>query len=49
MGRQVVALGSWRLSSDGLTGPSRVHAARDPSQAAEIALRLAAAGPAEPA
>ena len=49
MGRHVVTLGSWRLESDQRpTGP-RVHRARDPREAATLALRLAAEGPSEPA
>lgn len=49
MGRQVVALSSWRVESDHrLTGP-RVHPVRDPREAAALALRFAAEGPAAPA
>jgi uncharacterized protein (TIGR00725 family) len=49
MGRDVVALSSWRLESEHRIGGPRVHRARDPREAAAMALRLAAAGPAEPA
>lgn len=48
MGREVVALGSWRVESEHRIGGPRVHRARDPREAAAMALRLAAAGPAEP-
>jgi uncharacterized protein (TIGR00725 family) len=49
MGRHVVALSSWRVESQHRLGGPRVHRARDPREAASIALRLAAQGPAEPA
>jgi hypothetical protein len=48
MGRHVVALSSWRVESEHRLGGPRVHRARDPREAAAMALRLAAAGPAEP-
>jgi len=48
MGRQVVTLSSWRVESDDRIGGPRVHRARDPREAAEMALRLAAAGPDAP-
>ena len=46
MGREVVALSSWRVESDHRLGGPRVHRARDPREAVALALRLAAAGPA---
>lgn len=49
MGRHVVALSSWRIESDHRLGGPRMHRARDPREAAEIALRLAREGPHEPA
>ena len=49
MGRHVVALSSWRLESDQRIGGPRVHRARDPHSAANLALRLASEGPMEPA
>jgi uncharacterized protein (TIGR00725 family) len=49
MGRHVVALSSWRVESDHRLGGPRVHRARDPREAAAMALRLAEAGPAQPA
>jgi uncharacterized protein (TIGR00725 family) len=49
MGRHVVALSSWRIESDQRLGGPRMHRARDPREAAEIALRLAREGPHEPA
>jgi uncharacterized protein (TIGR00725 family) len=49
MGRHVVALSSWRVESEHRLGGPRVHRARDPREAATLALRLAAAGPLEPA
>lgn len=49
MGRHVVTLSSWRLESDHRMGGPRVHRARDPHDAASLALRLAAEGPHEPA
>ncbi len=48
MGRNVVALGSWRVESDQRIGGPRLHRARDPREAAQLALELAAAGPAQP-
>ncbi len=48
MGRQVVALSSWRVESDHRIGGPRVHRARDPREAAAMALRFAAAGPDAP-
>jgi uncharacterized protein (TIGR00725 family) len=44
MGRQVVTLSSWRLESDHRIGGPRVHRARDPREAAAMALRFATAG-----
>lgn len=49
MGRNVVALGSWRVESDQRVGGPRLHRARDPREAAQLALALAAAGPVQPA
>ena len=49
MGRHVVALSSWRVESEQRLGGPRVHRARDPREAATLALRLAAAGPVEAA
>ena len=48
MGRQVVTLSSWRVESDHRIGGPRVHRARDPREAAAMALRLAIAGPGDP-
>ena len=48
MGRQVVTLGSWRIESDQRVGGPRLHRARDPREAAQVALRLAKAGPVAP-
>jgi len=48
-GRHVVALSSWRVESDHRMGGPRVHRARDPHEAASLALRLAAHGAQEPA
>jgi uncharacterized protein (TIGR00725 family) len=45
MGREVVGLGSWRIESDQRVGGPRLHRARDPREAAQLALRLAKAGP----
>lgn len=45
MGREVVALSSWRVESDHRLGGPRVHRARDPREAVALALRLAAVGP----
>jgi hypothetical protein len=44
MGRHVVTLSSWRLESEHRLGGPRVHRARDPREAAAMALRLAQAG-----
>ena len=49
MGRQVVTLSSWRVESDYRIGGPSVHRARDPREAAAMALRLAAAGADQPA
>ena len=49
MGRHVVTLASWRLESEHRLGGPRVHRARDPREAAAMALRLAQAGPEQPA
>jgi hypothetical protein len=48
MGRHVVALSSWRIESEQRIGGPRIHRARDPREAAELALRLAAEGPRSP-
>jgi uncharacterized protein (TIGR00725 family) len=48
MGRQVVTLGSWRVESDQRVGGPRLHRARDPREAAQVALRLAKEGPIAP-
>jgi uncharacterized protein (TIGR00725 family) len=48
MGREVVGLGSWRIESDQRVGGPRLHRARDPREAAQLALRLARAGPIVP-
>jgi uncharacterized protein (TIGR00725 family) len=48
-GRHVVTLSSWRLDTDQRMGGPRVHRARDPREAASLALQLAAAGPHRPA
>ena len=48
MGREVVGLGSWRIESDQRVGGPRIHRARDPREAAQLALRLAKAGPIVP-
>ena len=45
MGRHVVTLSSWRLESDQRIGGPRVHRAKDPREAAALALRLAREGP----
>jgi uncharacterized protein (TIGR00725 family) len=47
-GREVVTLASWRLETDQRMGGPRIHRARDPREAAAMALRLAAAGPHRP-
>lgn len=49
MGRHVVTLRSWRIESEQRLGGPRVHRARDPREAADLALRLAREGPHEPA
>ena len=49
MGRHVVALSSWRVESEHRLGGPRVHRARDPREAAAMAVRLAEAGPSHPA
>ena len=49
MGRHVVALSSWRVESEHRLGGPRIHRARDPREAVALALRLAAAGPDDPA
>jgi uncharacterized protein (TIGR00725 family) len=49
MGRDVVTLGSWRIESEHRLGGPRLHRAREPREAAALALRLAAAGPHQPA
>jgi uncharacterized protein (TIGR00725 family) len=48
MGRHVVTLGSWRVESDQRMGGPRIHRARDPREAASLALRLANEGPVRP-
>lgn len=48
MGRQVVGLGSWRVESDRAVGGPRIHRARDPREAAQLALRMAKDGPIRP-
>lgn len=47
MGRHVVTLSSWRIESDHRLGGPRLHRARTPAEAAEVALRLAKDGPAD--
>jgi uncharacterized protein (TIGR00725 family) len=49
MGRHVVTLSSWRVESEHRLGGPRLHRARNPREAAEVALRLAREGPFEPA
>jgi uncharacterized protein (TIGR00725 family) len=49
MGRHVVTLSSWRIETDYRIGGPSVHRARDPREAAAMALRLAAAGADQPA
>jgi uncharacterized protein (TIGR00725 family) len=49
MGRQVVTLSSWRVEADGRFGGPSIHRAKDPREAAALALRLAKEGPADPA
>jgi uncharacterized protein (TIGR00725 family) len=48
MGRHVVTLSSWRVESDQRIGGPRVHRAKDPREAAALALRLAVEGPYQP-
>ncbi|HUH17039.1 MAG TPA: TIGR00725 family protein [Methylomirabilota bacterium] len=48
MGRHVVALSSWRVESEHRLGGPRVHRARDPREAAQLALRLAKEGALSP-
>ena len=45
MGRHVVTLSSWRVESDQRIGGAAVHRAKDPREAAALALRLAKEGP----
>jgi len=45
----VVTLRSWRIESEQRLGGPRVHRARDPREAADLALRLAREGPHAPA
>ena len=47
-GREVVTLSSWRIDSEHRMGGPRVHRARDPREAAALALRLAEVGPHQP-
>jgi uncharacterized protein (TIGR00725 family) len=49
MGRHVVTLSSWRLEAEQRFGGPHVHRARDPREAASLVLRLAQAGPDQPA
>jgi uncharacterized protein (TIGR00725 family) len=49
MGRSVVTISSWRIESDVRVAGPRVHRARDPREAAQLALRLAHDGPRAPA
>lgn len=44
-GRHIVALSSWRVENEQPMGGPRIHRARDPREAAQLALRLAEAGP----
>lgn len=46
-GRHVVTLSSWRVDSDQRMGGPAIHRARDPREAAHLALRLAKEGPVE--
>lgn len=48
-GRHVVTLGSWRLETEHRTPAPRIHRARDPRDAAAMALKLAREGPSAPA
>jgi hypothetical protein len=43
-----VTLSSWRVESDQRIGGPRVHRAKDPREAAALALRLAVEGPYQP-
>ena len=45
MGRHVVTLSSWRIESEHRLGGPRLHRARGPRDAADVALRLARQGP----
>lgn len=45
MGREVVTLSSWRVESEHRMGGPRIHRARDPVEAASVALRLGADRP----
>lgn len=49
MGREVVALSSWRIESEHRLGGPRVHRAHNPREATEMALRLAQTGRQAPA
>jgi uncharacterized protein (TIGR00725 family) len=49
MGREVVALSSWRVESEHRFGGPRVHRAHNPREATEMALRLAKTGVQPPA
>jgi uncharacterized protein (TIGR00725 family) len=48
MGRDVVTLSSWRIESDQRIGGPRMHRAKDPREAAALALRLARERPGVP-
>jgi len=48
MGRHVVTLSSWRVESDQRIGGPGIHRAKDPRDAAALALRLAKDGPDSP-
>jgi uncharacterized protein (TIGR00725 family) len=48
-GRQVVTLSSWRVENDQRLGGPTVHRARNPREAALLAVRLAKEGPDAPA
>ena len=43
-----ITLGSWPIESDQRMGGPRVHRARDPREAAQLALRMAKDGPVRP-
>lgn len=45
MGREVVTLGSWRIESDQRVDGPRLHRARDPREAVQLALRFAREAP----